>query len=158
MRKLKAENQIADASSSLFAEPDESRSSIAGEATVYHLSAIDKALRVSEARYRRLFETAQDGILLLNAETAQIEDVNPFLVDMLGYSHEELLGKKIWEIGAFKDTALNVDAFLELQTKRYIRYDNLPLVAKDVSNCYVEFVSNVYDCRNVSMTLLHLAS
>ena len=151
MRKLKAENQISDASSSLFAEPDESRSSIAGEATVYHLSAIDKALRVSEARYRRLFETAQDGILLLNAETAQIEDVNPFLVDMLGYSHEELLGKKIWEIGAFKDTALNVDAFLELQTKRYIRYDNLPLVAKDVSNCYVEFVSNVYDCEGIDV-------
>ncbi len=52
-----------------------------------------KALRVSESRYRRLFETAQDGILLLNADTAQIEDVNPFLIEMLGYSHAEFLGK-----------------------------------------------------------------
>jgi PAS domain S-box-containing protein len=76
-------------------------------------AAIDKALRLSEARYRRLFETARDGILLLNADTAQIEDVNPFMMNILGYSHEEFLGKKIWEIGAFKDTALNKDAFIE---------------------------------------------
>jgi PAS domain S-box-containing protein len=151
MSKSKAGIQIADAAPSLAAESDDLQSSTTDEATLFNLSAIDKALRVSEARYRRLFETAQDGILLLNAGTAQIEDANPFLVDMLGYSHEELLGKKIWEIGAFKDTALNVDAFLELQTKRYIRYNNLPLVAKDGSNCYVEFVSNVYDCEGIDV-------
>ena len=67
-------------------------------------------MQVSESRYRRLFEAAKDGILLLNAETAQIEDVNPFLMDMLGYSHDEFLGKKIWEIGAFKDTVQNIVA------------------------------------------------
>jgi PAS domain S-box-containing protein len=115
------------------------------------MMVIDKALRVSEARYRRLFETAQDGILLLNAETAQIEDVNPFLMELLGYSHEEFLGKKIWEIGAFKDTALSKDAFVELQTKRYIRYDDLPLVAKDGNRFSVEFVSNVYDCDGIEV-------
>ena len=49
---------------------------------VARLSAIDKDLRASESRYRRLFETARDGILLLNSETAQIEDVNPFLMEM----------------------------------------------------------------------------
>ena len=79
------------------------------------LSAIDRAIRVSETRYRRLFETAQDGILLLNAETAQIEDVNPFLIDMLGYSREEFMGKKLWEVGAFKDIKASKDAFLKLQ-------------------------------------------
>jgi len=115
------------------------------------LSANDKALRVSEMRYRRLFETAKDGILLLNAETAQIEDVNPFLIDMLGYSHDEFLGKKIWEIGAFKDTALSIDAFIELQTKRFIRYDDLPLVAKDGTRFSVEFVSNAYDCEGIEV-------
>jgi PAS domain-containing protein len=51
------------------------------------------ALKVSESRYRRLFETALDGILLINAETAQIEDVNPFLMRLLDYTHEEFLGK-----------------------------------------------------------------
>lgn len=106
---------------------------------------------MSEARYRRLFETAPDGILLLNAETAQIEDVNPILIDMLGYSHDEFLGRKIWEIGAFKDTALSKDAFAELQAKRYIRYDDLPLVSKDGNRFHVEFVSNVYDCAGIDV-------
>ena len=64
-----------------------------------------KALRVSEARYRRLFETARDGILLLNSDTAQIEDVNPYLIELLGYSHAEFLGKKLWEVGPFADKA-----------------------------------------------------
>jgi len=62
------------------------------------------ALEVSETRYRRLFETAQDGILLLDSDTGQIQDVNPFLVAMLGYSKEQFLGKRLWEIGAFCDT------------------------------------------------------
>lgn len=111
----------------------------------------DKALRVSEARYRRLFESAQDGILILNAKTAQIDDVNPFLIELLGYSHAEFLGKKLWEIGAFKDTVLTMDAFAELQAKRYIRYDDLPLVTKDGRRISVEFVSNAYDCEGIDV-------
>ena len=126
-------------------------SSEADEDNAARLAVINKALRVSEARYRRLFETAQDGILLLNAETAQIEDVNPFLIEILGYSHGEFLGKKIWEIGAFKDTALSKDAFIELQTTRYIRYDNLPLETKDGRKISVEFVSNVYNCDGIDV-------
>jgi len=115
------------------------------------LSLIDKAMRISETRYRRLFETAQDGILLLNATTAQIEDANPFLINMLGYSHGELLGKKLWEIGAFKNTALCKDAFITLQSNRYIRFDDVPLVAKN-GTCYsVEFVSNAYDCEGIQV-------
>ena len=81
----------------------------------------DRALRVSEARYRRLFETAQDGILLLNAETAQIEDVNPFLIKMLGYDHAEFLGKKLWEVGPFVDIAQSKHMFAELQATGYVR-------------------------------------
>ena len=102
------------------------------------------ALQVSETRYRRLFETAQDGILILDADTGQITDVNPFLVKMLGYSHAELLGKQLWEIGPFKDIAAARTAFQELQSKGYIRYEDLPLEASDGRHLHVEFVSNVY--------------
>ena len=101
-------------------------------------------LKDSETRYRRLFETAQDGILILDAETGQIDDVNPFLINILGYSHEEFLGKKIWDIGFFKDVVSSRASFKELQTKEYIRYDNLPLKTKDGRHIAVEFVSNVY--------------
>ncbi|MDO9133613.1 PAS domain S-box protein [Hydrogenophaga sp.] len=107
-------------------------------------SAAERALRISERRYRRLFEAAFDGILLLNAETAQIEDVNPYLVKLLGYSREEFLGKKVWELGAFKDTALSKQAFAELQEDHFIRYEDLPLETKDGRRIAVEFVSNVY--------------
>jgi PAS domain S-box-containing protein/putative nucleotidyltransferase with HDIG domain len=98
----------------------------------------------SELRYRRLFESAQDGILILNAATGMIEDVNPFLMSLLGYSREEFIQKKLWEVGAFKDIDASKEAFQVLQEKQYIRYKDLPLKAKDGKLKQVEFVSNVY--------------
>lgn len=106
----------------------------------------EAALRFSESRYRRLFETARDGILLLNFDTAQIEDANPFLIEMLGYSLNEFQGKKLWEICPFKDIGLNKIAFAELRQNGYIRYEDLPLETKQGKKLQVEFVSNVYDC------------
>ena len=90
----------------------------------------EESLRASEVRYRRLFETAKDGILLLDADTGRITDVNPFLQDMLGYSHTELIGKALWEIGPIKDIAASRDAMNQLQKKEYVRYENLPLETK----------------------------
>lgn len=105
---------------------------------------MEEALMASEVRYRRLFETAKDGILLLEAETGQITDVNPFLQDLLGYSHTEFLGRTLWEIGPFKDIAASQSAFQQLQSQEYVRYENLPLETKDGQHRQVEFVSNVY--------------
>jgi PAS domain S-box-containing protein len=104
----------------------------------------EEELNATETRYRRLFETAQDGILILDAETGQIVEVNPFLIAFLGFSREQFLGKKIWEIGLFKDIVANKDNFEELQQKESIRYENLPLETADGRNIAVEFVSNVY--------------
>ncbi len=104
----------------------------------------DEALKISETRYRRLFETAQDGILLLDAVTGRISDVNPFLVEMLGYPYADLVGKRLWEIGAFKDIEASKAVFEELQVKGYVRYEDLPLETKDGRLIAVEFVSNVY--------------
>jgi diguanylate cyclase (GGDEF)-like protein/PAS domain S-box-containing protein len=101
-------------------------------------------LRDSELRYRRLFEAAQDGILILDAETGAITDVNPFLIKMLGYSREEFVEKKLWEVGAFRDVEASQEAFRALQKNEYIRYKDLPLRARDGRLIQVEFVSNVY--------------
>src|SRR6185436_750103 len=98
----------------------------------------------SELRYRRLFEATQDGILILDARTGMIEDVNPYLTKMLGYSREELVEKTLWEVGAFKDVEANQAAFEVLQANEYIRYEDLPLKTKDGRLIQVEFVSNVY--------------
>jgi PAS domain S-box-containing protein len=62
----------------------------------------DEALKDSETRYRRLFETAKDGILILDGDTGEITDVNPFLVKMLGYSQEEFLGKNSGKLALLK--------------------------------------------------------
>jgi PAS domain S-box-containing protein len=104
----------------------------------------DEALKRSETRYRRLFETAQDGILLLDSDTGQILDANPFLLKMLGYSHKDFLGKKLWEVGPFSDIAASRLRFSELQEKGYVRYEHLPLETNDGRLIDVEFVSNVY--------------
>ncbi len=107
-----------------------------------------KKLQTSETRYRRLFESAKDGILILDAESGQIDDVNPFLIELLGYSKEEFLDKKIWDIGIFKDIFENIDKYEELKKIGYVRYENLPLETKDRRHINVEFVSNVYFADN----------
>ncbi len=102
------------------------------------------ALNISENLYRRLFETSKDGILILEAETGKILDVNPFLVELLGYSREQFIAKEIWEIGFLKDIVANKDKLLELQQNNFIRYENLPLQTAGGMQINVEFVSNVY--------------
>ena len=109
---------------------------------------VEEDLRASEVRYRRLFESAKDGILILDAETGRIVDVNPFLISLLGFSYEQFIEKKIWEIGVFKDIFSNYDKFLELQKKEYVRYHNLPLVTDTGRKINVEFISNVYLANN----------
>jgi len=104
----------------------------------------EQELSASELSYRRLFETARDGILILNAETGRIIDVNPFLIELLGYSHDEMVGKTVGELSPFKDIESNQIMLKQLQIDKYIRYENLPLKARDRRHIAVEFVSNVY--------------
>lgn len=103
------------------------------------------AVQASETHYRRLFESAQDGILILDAVTRKIIDVNPFMVELLGYSHEEFLGKELWQLGLLKDEEASRDAFTELHESGYIRYGDLRLETQLGRRCEVEFISNIYD-------------
>ena len=105
----------------------------------------DATTGTSESRYRRLFEAARDGILILNAVTLKITDVNPFMMELLGYSRAEFLGKELWEIGLFSDKEASQQAFRELQAKGYLRYEDLPLQTIEGKLREVEFVSNVYE-------------
>ncbi len=95
-------------------------------------------------RYRRLFETAYDGILILDFESGRIQDVNPYLIEMLGYSKEELIGMELWEIGAMVDKLASLKAFETLKQEGYIKYSDLPLRTKSGKIISVEFVSNTY--------------
>jgi PAS domain S-box-containing protein len=105
---------------------------------------VQDKLFASEIRYRRLFESAKDGILILDAMTGKIDDVNPFLIELLGFSRDQFINKSVWEIGFFKDIIANKENFLQLKDKKYIRYEDLPLETADGRKIDVEFVSNVY--------------
>jgi PAS domain S-box-containing protein len=102
----------------------------------------------SELRYRRLFETAQDGILILEADTGRVSDVNPFLVKLLGFSREEMVGKTVGELSPFRDVMTNAAMLERLQTDGYVRYEDLPLETNEGRHIQVEFVSNVYQSGN----------
>ncbi len=104
----------------------------------------EAAVQHSEVRYRRLFQTAKDGILILDADTGKVIDANPFMTALLGYPHEEFVGKELWEIGLFRDIEQSRAAYRELQAKGYVRYENLPLESRSGHKVEVEFVSNVY--------------
>jgi PAS domain S-box-containing protein len=104
----------------------------------------EAALQESETRYRQLFESARDGILIVDAGTHTITDVNPFMVELLGYGRDEFLGKELWEIGVLADAKASQEAFRTLQATGYIRYEDLPLQTKAGARRDVEFVSNVY--------------
>ena len=111
----------------------------------------EQAIRDSELSYRRLFEATKDGILILEADTGRISDVNPFLIEMMGYSHGELVGAPIWELGLFKNIISNKARFEQMRERGYEFSENLSLETRVGHKMVVEFVSNAYRAgdRNV---------
>ncbi len=101
-------------------------------------------LQASEIRYRRLFEAARDGILILDAVSRKITDANPYMTELLNYSRDDFLGKELWEIGILQDKEASAAAFRQLQENGYIRYEEF-LKTSGGEIREVEFVSNVYE-------------
>lgn len=110
-----------------------------------------RAPLITEHRYHKLFENIRDGVLLLNANTAQIEDVNPSLISMLGYSYTELLGKKLPEVGFFEDKAWSRKLLTNIKDKGYVRYEDISLITKSGSQIDVELVCDVYECEGIKI-------
>lgn len=109
---------------------------------------LEEVLQVTATRYRRLFETTREGLLILDGDTGQIIDANPFLIEMLDYSHGDLLKKKFWDIGAFSDVEASKAVLEDLKARKYARYENLPLITKSGKILEVEFISNIYQVKS----------
>jgi PAS domain S-box-containing protein len=105
---------------------------------------VELSLDASESRYRRLFETAQDGILIIDEVSGKIIDANPFILEMTEYELNELIGKQLWELGFIEDKELSRNAFMALKKEGYVRYEDIPLRTKSGNLLNVEFVSNTY--------------
>ena len=104
----------------------------------------ENQLNISEIRYRRLFEAARDGVLLLDPGTGKITDANPFMTELLGYPRERLIGKELYEIGLIKDEIASRNTFKKLKKGQEVRYEDLPLERQDGRHQAVEVVANLY--------------
>jgi len=104
----------------------------------------ERALKTSEIRYRRLFETAPYGILVLDGETGVVVDVNPCMCEMLGYESNDILDQPLWSIPAFKNAAAIKNQFGDLARQPHVRYDGLPIEKRDGQMRHVELVSTLF--------------
>lgn len=109
-----------------------------------HTNDVSENLRAVETRYRRLFEAARDGIMIVDAQSLQIVDVNPFMLELLGDSTDEILGRELWEIGLFEDKNESRIALGQLQAVGHLRHKALLLKSKSGDAREVEFIANVY--------------
>jgi len=115
-----------------------------------------ETIRNAQIRSHQIFESSKEGILILDAISGYITDINPFLIELIGFDYEELIGKELWEIGVFKNIAASKEAFIELQNKEYIRFEDMPLETKAGKSVAVEFVSNVYEVEQKKVILCHI--
>jgi len=100
-------------------------------------------LKESEARYRRLFDTATDGLLLMDAHTGEVLDVNFHALDFLGCARPETLGGKLWEISGLKSLVPDKSAFLNLAAQEVTHIKDLAVTARNGQPRHIEMVSTV---------------
>jgi two-component system CheB/CheR fusion protein len=105
---------------------------------------ITERKRAAEARYRRLFESARDGIVLVDAETGELFDLNPFTERLLGYRREELVGSKLWDLEPLRDVPRIHSAVAQIRDRGVLRFDDLTLRTKDGREVQVEMVASMY--------------
>ncbi|MHB8882821.1 MAG: hybrid sensor histidine kinase/response regulator [Thermodesulfovibrionales bacterium] len=86
---------------------------------------IENELKDYEERFRRLFETAKDGLLLIDKQNGSIVNANPAIVEMLGYRGGELIGKQLKDIGLLKDREDFRETIRELIQAGFINYENV---------------------------------
>ncbi len=101
----------------------------------------DSPLHKRASYFQRFFESVQYGILIIHAKTGRVEYANPYLLDLLGCSYEEITGKKAWQLYADPERARqNFEALSEETTTHW---DNGSLVTANGSRGPVEVVGSL---------------
>lgn len=100
----------------------------------------------SKINYQCLFDQAADGILIINPETALIENVNVQMLSLVGFSREAFIGKKLWETEAFKNSAVDEIGFYGVIHDKYRRIDDLAIKTLDGRTLSVELIGKLCDC------------
>ncbi len=126
------------------AVPEDENECLAAVTDITGRKKTEVELKASETRYRRLFETAEDGIFIVDAHTEQIIDVNPSLTKMLGSPAMEFLGKKVFEVDAFSDCTTLRNSFSELYKKGHFKIGHLRIKTKEGHMLDLEFSGRGY--------------
>jgi PAS domain S-box-containing protein len=105
--------------------------------------------------YRLFFESAKDGLLILDAETGNVMDANPFMVTLLDCAEEQVIGQKVWELEFFKDIVANEKSFGKLTQNDYLHLEDKSINTSSGHRIAVDFVSNVYLVNSHRMIQCH---
>jgi PAS domain S-box-containing protein len=91
-----------------------------------------------------LFESAKDGIVIVDVATGEIADVNPYVEQLFGYSSKELVSKKFWEAPTLQDFPDGREVLERIGQLGVIRFPDVTLHSKDGRSLQFEVVGNVY--------------
>lgn len=116
----------------------------------------EELLVQSERRYRRIFEAAKDGILMLDSEDLKISDANPYILDLMGYSKDEIIDKELHGVGIMQSAEKSKELFDTLMNHKVARYDDLDLLTKNGDRCNVELIGNMYEENNTDVIQLNI--
>ena len=110
----------------------------------------------AESWSNRLFESSNEGILILDSNSGKVTDVNTFFIEMIGFNHEQLVGKELWELCVFKNTIISKETFTKLKEKKYCRFENQLLETKSGKLIDVEFELMIYKEEAHKNVLCHI--
>ncbi|MBF2026131.1 MAG: PAS domain S-box protein [Oscillatoriales cyanobacterium C42_A2020_001] len=103
---------------------------------ITELKAVELALRRSEEKFRKVFETSPIAIGLTNLDTLKFTQVNPAYCQLLGYTEAEMLSLSFTDFSEVNTLQINFDYLKQLVAgeissfqldKRYIRKDGNPI-------------------------------
>ena len=117
------------------------------EAEIAERKAAEERLRLSENRYRRLFEAATDGILLVDPHSGRITDANPALLHLLGATDAQVVDRELWQVGLLPDQPTQQAFLQQVQQERVLRYELVELATTAGEPCQVEWVSTLFQAN-----------
>ena len=113
------------------------------DGVVLSLTDVTERKRSAEARYRRLFEAAKDGIVIADATTGEIVDANPFITRLFGYSRSQLLGIRFWKTELFRDTAVDESVIADAHENEAVQR-TVTLAGTSGERIETEIVASLY--------------
>lgn len=99
---------------------------------------------IAEIRFQRLFETAKDGIVVIDVDSQTVQEANQQILNMTGYDRGDMVGKSITELGSRFGLANLVDGVEEAQEAEWVRYEDLNLRRSDGTKLPVDVIGNSY--------------